>query len=859
MTIGKTYGFFEPKLSSTEAANQYVQNESMRHDIRVDIYNETIRASTEEERIRAALEAEEITQAEADAARQLNKPINEEYLLGLTEIYESLPYSFAELSYDAKYMEALKDKYRFETGNEFTSTDPEEIQHLIDEDFADMNFIMNNVTIGMGSELLKNLALRSDEEKLNFIERWNIFHRTPNTDSYGVNDSRSFVQIKFPGKIDPDSEEGMKRLKDLSDIPGAPGAFEVTGQLGDFIKGAGTDPLAWLAFSTGAGFVTNKMIQKGVVEWLTPKVGQKAAEVIPRVTGLSTAGATFSGIHNIGKQMVEITGGQKFYDPSVRNEKGEIVGGWVDKEYDPVETLESMGYGFVLTPALTYGIGKVAGPASRAITSPKQTFEKVVGFMAGTKSEMAAAQGVVKNLQNKLIPLNEGQGVHKVVTGLRDFLGTGYKAVDNYFNIAFDSIKASPIKIASINGLVERWETQMGGNVADGAINLSRTWNVLYEKYLQGEAANWEIRPKLKDGKPIYHNGVAVTERVKIKSNVKEIPLIDLARQLRREFYSANQIDQKTLASVNIKTIREFTDTINNIITKATKKIDPKKATLLDKSYNLFKKQTTENKYGKDLLAMSVDTSTESITAFLNKMLKPDFSWAEFAGAIRHFEKLDHIIGSKGNNKLATGLRTKIEKAMGVKILEAKDGAKLLTELTRTTDGRRTLKNIFPSLTKELDDIIYMQENLGAWGGAESVIGNMTVANIGAMTGKSILGEQGKLMGPLLSIVGWNKLMNSQYFKNAMVHAYKNNDGTLDSATRRYIIKNFTKDDGSPMTMANVNAIQDTMWAYTYAGYALHGEDVLDERTKDRVKDAYKDIKVQFAGAINPLKEMRIQ
>jgi len=539
--------------------------------------------------------------------------------------------------------------------------------------------------------------------------------------------------------------------------------------------------------------------------------------------------------------------------------KGEIVGGWVDKEYDPVETLQSMGYGFVLTPALTYGIGKIAGPISRVITSPKQTFEKVVSFAAGSKSQMAAAQGVVKNLQNKLIPMNEGQGLHKVVTDLRDFIGTGYNAVDNYFNIAFESIKAAPVRRASIEGLVERWKTQMGGDVSDGAINLSRTWNVLYEKYLQGEAANWEIRPLLKDGKQVYHEGEAVTERVKIKSNVQEIPLIDLARQLRREFYSANQIDQKTLASVNRKTILEFKDTINNIITKATKKVDPAKAALLDKSYNLFKKQTTENKYGIDLLAMSVDTSTESITAFLNKMLRPDFSWAEFAGAIKHFEKLDYIVGSKGNNKLATGLRTKIEKAMGVKILEAKDGAKLLTELTRTVDGRRTLKNIFPSLTKELDDIIYMQENLGAWGGAESVIGNMTMANIGAMTGKSILGEQGRIMGPLLSIVGWNKLMNSQYFKDAMVHAYKNNNGTLNSATRRYIIKNFTKEDGSPMTMANVNAIQDTMWAYTYAGYALHGEDVLDERTKDRVKDAYSDLKVKFDSSLNPLKEMIIQ
>ena len=92
-----------------------------------------------------------------------------------------------------------------------------------------------------------------------------------------------------------------------------------------------------------------------------------------------------------------------------------------------------------------------------------------------------------------------------------------------------------------------------------------------------------------------------------------------------------------------------------------------------------------------------------------------------------------------------------------------------------------------------------------------------------------------------------------------MVHAYKNKGGTLDSATRRYIVKNFTKEDGSAMTMANVNTIQDTMWGYMYAGYALRGEDVLAERTSDRAQDAYGDLKVQFEGLLNPIQEMQIQ
>ena len=32
-----------------------------------------------------------------------------------------------------RHIQALKEKYTFETGKEFTSTDPEEIQHLIDD------------------------------------------------------------------------------------------------------------------------------------------------------------------------------------------------------------------------------------------------------------------------------------------------------------------------------------------------------------------------------------------------------------------------------------------------------------------------------------------------------------------------------------------------------------------------------------------------------------------------------------------------------------------------------------------------------------------------------------------------------
>ena len=60
------------------------------------------------------------------------------------------------------------------------------------------------------------------------------------------------------------------------------------------------------------------------------------------------------------------------------------------------------------------------------------------------------------------------------------------------------------------------------------------------------------------------------------------------------------------------------------------------------------------------------------MTKFLNKMLDPQFSWTNFNAAIKHFEKLDHIVGNK-SSQLSTGLRTKIEKAMANHILEAPD------------------------------------------------------------------------------------------------------------------------------------------------------------------------------------------
>lgn len=751
------------KATGSDASNIYFQNEKLRQSVRDDIYQEALDAQTE------------------------GRELNEAYTDELSAVYESIPYTYAEQGYNSKYVKLLKEKYKFETGKEFKGAG-QDIKQLIDEDFSDWNFVVNNLSLGLGSELVSNMAFKSEEEKANALQRWNIWNATPNFDSDNVDDSRPLIQMKFKGNVDPDDEAAVQRAKDIGW-----NGFEVTGQLGDFIKGAGTDPLAWLMFGSGAGFMGQKLIQKGVSEWLAPKVA------------VATAGAAYSGVADAGRQLVGITTGS-------------------GEKYNPTQTLKSMGLGFAITPALS-AIGSIAGPVGRAVTHPVQSLNKVISAFAGSKSEMAAAQGAIKNLQTGLegkVP--KQQGTFDSATEIQGYLSQAYNSVDNYFNVMFDSVRTAPIKISSIDGLASNWAARFGKNTP-----LSESWDDLYSNYLRGEAAK---------GNP--------------NLNVREVPVIDLARKLRAEFFNASKKDKKDFGGNNTKLMTQYRNTINNIINKGVKKADPEKGKLLDSSYKLFKSQTEKNPYGKDLLAMAYAETTEPMTKFLKKMLDPDFSWARFDGAVKHFEKLDSIVGNKGNMQLSTGLRSKIEKSMSNYILEAPDGAKLLTSLTRTVDGRNTLKKMFPSLKKELDDVIYMQQNLKGWGGAESVIGNMATANMGAMAGKTIGGDVGGIFGGILSITQWNKLMNSQYFKDAMVHSYKNKGGTLETSTRNWLRKSFKSTDGKKgLSMPQINAIQDTMWGFMFAGYALKGEDVLQERTGNKVQDMYNDAQVMF-GRIEP-------
>ena len=71
-------------LSQAEMEQRFRENENLRKDLRYDIYNEPINAATEQ------------------------RPINTDYIDGALGVYESIPYTFKELSYERLAFESLK-------------------------------------------------------------------------------------------------------------------------------------------------------------------------------------------------------------------------------------------------------------------------------------------------------------------------------------------------------------------------------------------------------------------------------------------------------------------------------------------------------------------------------------------------------------------------------------------------------------------------------------------------------------------------------------------------------------------------------------------------------------------------------
>lgn len=455
-----------------------------------------------------------------------------------------------------------------------------------------------------------------------------------------------------------------------------------------------------------------------------------------------------------------------------------------EKPYSLEQTLTSMGIGAV-APRVLEPVGTAVGKTARAITHPFQSLGTIAKFLAGTKGKEAASKGVAQNVAGKLAV--HGDDFSIKAGDLKNTLKENFNRIDNYFRKEYDKLKTAPIKVQSVIGVIERWRVE---------------------------------------GFPISKSLARTIEKLESGKMLPEVA----ARNFRKSIAVVRGQVGKDVSFDDQAILKEYYSTLTNIIKKGTLKVSPEGTAKLDAQYAKIK-SISNSKYGKLLLAASEDS--EAAGKLVKAMLKPDFNWNVWKTTVGHLKKMDDVFG---DNVVSNSIIKKIQGAISPALI-ANNGKSMAT-MIKTKSGLKTLKNIFPELSKSWDNIAEISHKLGNFEASSSVIANMSVARLSAMPGQALAGDIGGLVAAPSGLMGLNKLMDSKFFRSAMVHAYKREGGRLTTSTRNWMTK-------QGLSIKEINVIQDTMWGLTASGFALKGEAMLSD-TGDLVYDKFQDIKAGF-------------
>jgi hypothetical protein len=462
-----------------------------------------------------------------------------------------------------------------------------------------------------------------------------------------------------------------------------------------------------------------------------------------------------------------------------------------DQPFSLSRTGTAMGFGLV-APRVLEPVGAVVGKTVRAITHPGQSIGKATKFMSGTKGKEAATKGASQDIAERLSV--HGDDFEMRAGELQVSLSNAFSRVKNYFDVEYLKLKSAPVRPESITGLHNRWLHESEGLPMPTAVK--------------------RIIKKLEAGK---------------------ITPIAAAREMRAAVsvakFSAMRSKNGYLPSdKNILT--EYHNTLTNVIKKATKKATPEGTAKLDAQWSLSE-GLKKSKYGKMLINASVDP--EASVKLVKSMMKKDFSWNAWNSTLKNINKLEGIIG---DTTMSQQILRKIQAAAAPELIS--NNGKALSSMIKTTSGLKTLKGIFPQQSKAWDNIADISRKLGNFDTSSSVVANMAIARIGAA------GVKGMGGGPLLQgggaaggLTALNKLIDSKFFRAAMVNAYKTKGARLTTSTRKWMEK-------QGLSIKEINVIQDTMWGMTATGFATRGEEALSE-TGNEMFDRLQDIKTGFS------------
>ena len=462
-----------------------------------------------------------------------------------------------------------------------------------------------------------------------------------------------------------------------------------------------------------------------------------------------------------------------------------------EQPFDLGRTATATGFGFV-APRILEPVGTVLGKTARATMHPGQSIGKVAKFFSGSKGKEAATKGASQDIGEQLSV--HGDDFEMRASDLQTTLSSSFSRVENFFTREYAKLKSAPVRSESIVGFYNKWANESGGLPIPTSVN--RVMEKLESGKITPIKAAREIRTAVSISK-----GSAIRNKGGYAPSDKEI------------------LDQ-------------FQGTLTNIISKATKKASPQGTTKLDSSYSKFK-GIKNSKYGKMLLKASDDP--EAAVKLIKSMLKKDFSWSAWNSTLSNIKKLDNILG---DGIVSQSVMKKIQASVSPALIS--NNGKSLASMIKTKSGLKTLKGIFPELSKSWDNIADISKKLGNFDTSSSVVANMAVARIGAASAKGLgAGPLSQGAGAAGALTALNKLIDSKFFRGAMVNAYKTKGARLTTSTRKWMEK-------QGLSIKEINVIQDTMWGLTATGFATRGEEALSE-TGNKMFDRLEDIKTGFS------------
>ncbi len=486
------------------------------------------------------------------------------------------------------------------------------------------------------------------------------------------------------------------------------------------------------------------------------------------------------------------------------------------EEINPLQTATSMAIGGVVPSALQ-PVGKyVTGPVGRTTSSFMQAGARVAQKLGG--GQKAAVGKAAEDLSESIAM--PGGGMVKGSEDLSINIGKLLDDTQLMFNEGFNN---APIKI-SIPGIRRIYDDYMSlTKPTEGPKPKPR-----YKINKDGVEELVEQKTPRIPGLPKINRLDRIMAKVESGQMSPAVALREMKEALTNAHKAAKNGQQYDINDAD--DLFNFRAEIIKAEQAAANRAGPQQG----KQYLELKKDyqrwldMKDSDIGKKIISAG-NNSTDAGSLIL-EITEGKLSWAKYN---KFMEELDFFKSPEMKAKL----KENVKRAVSSNLLE-NDG-KGLSKILKSEGGLETLKKLFDSpdnvkYIKNIEDLAIKISGNKKAPPQSHLVHNLMAARLG----EKITGS--KLAGGSVGIGLLEGIMNSNFMRTRLAHAWKNNKGRLDTSTRNILEKRFG------FSRVDVNALQDTMWGLTGAGFVYGSLDRI-EAIADPVERRMEEIKAGFS------------